>query len=74
MDLTDLFVLVGKLPASRVDVFAFTAAYVDHDVFAFEEADELIPVSVQTVVIGGVVYFVVFYNVNFHGKLPTEQS
>lgn len=74
MDLMDLSIFVGKLSASRIDVFAFTAAYVDHDVFAFEEADELISVGVRTVAIGGIVYFVIFDDVDFHRELPTEQS
>ena len=68
------FILVRQLPASRIYIFTFAAADVDHDVFAFEEADELVPVRVGTVAVGGVVDFVIFDDIYFHRELTTEYS
>ena len=68
------FILVRQLPASRIYVFAFAAADVDHDVLAFEEANELILVCVGTVAVGCVVDLVIFDDIDFHWELTTEYS
>ena len=68
------FILVRQLPASRIYIFTFAAADVDHDVLAFEEANELIPVRVGTVAVGCVVDLVIFDDIDFHGELTTEYS
>lgn len=67
-----LFVFVRQLSAGGVNIFSFTASHVNHDIFALEEPDKLIPVRVGAVAIGGVVNLVVLDNVDFYGELPTE--